>query len=136
LPFQLKLESKDPLLVILELEGQITAAEMREHLDALSDLLQQEGMMDEVLYLLIDARKVNMNFPDVIAGSKVHGTKRRGTAADPKTNGVFISHDQMVQLLRDLLAKHAPEAYTPIFSDYDEAHTYILELAAIQKKQR
>lgn len=134
MPYQLELESTDPLLVVLQLKGKITAAEMRDHLDAIETLLKSKGLHDEVLYLLIDAREVSMDFPDVIAGSKVHGTKQRGSASDPKTNGVFISRDHMVELLRDLLAKYAPEAYTPIFSDYDEAHKYILELAEVKKK--
>lgn len=133
--FRLELYSQEPTVAILELEGSITAEEITQHFDAIEDMLREVGLENDNLYLLIDARRVSMDFPNVIEGSKLHGVPRRGAAADPLTRGVFVSQDQMIQLLRDLLAKHTAEAYLPIFEDRDKAFEYIKELAAVEHKQ-
>lgn len=132
MPYTLTLVSKQPSIATLKLEGGVTVDEMEEHLIAIEKMLVDESLENEKLYLMIDATQVNMDFPSVIMGSRKHVSQRRGSASDPLTQGVFVSTNQMVQLLRDLMAK-APDSYVPIFEDGDKALQYLRDLAAVDR---
>lgn len=135
MPFDLTMHSKEPLILILDLKGTITSAEMVEHLDAIEAKLAEEGVGgEEKLYLMVDARGVVMSFIDALKGSDTHSSGRRGSSRDPNTYGMFVIDNRDVNLLRDLFRKANPNAEIPMFPNQETAIEYIRQHAGISQE--
>lgn len=126
MPFDLSLHSKEPPILVLNLKGDITSAEMIEHLDAIEATLNEANIGDDVLiYLMVDARGVVMSFIEALKGSSTHSAGRRGSSQDPNTYGMFIIDNRDIHLLRDLFRKANPNADIPMFTDRESAIDFI-----------
>lgn len=134
MPFELKVESKEPAIFVLDLSGEITSQEMLDHLDAIDGKLKEENLYEDLLYLVVDARGVVMSFIEALKGSTTHQSKQRGSSQDPKTYGMFVVDNRDIDMLRDLFRKANPNADIPMFSTTEKAVAYIHDHVQMKKQ--
>jgi len=132
MPFTLAKITDTPSLLNLDVDGQVTAMDMAEHLAALHTCINHEGWMEQHVYLIVDVRDCNMSFVDVITGAQTHGSDKRGGTTDPLTHAVFLGGGAMIQLLREFFIKISGGKDVPIVESAEEAYQYFQQHFEVQ----
>lgn len=130
--YNIKRLNREPIIILTN-ESVPDEAELREHIAAIADLMRPF----EHTYVVLDSRKVNIDFPTLIAMLKVHKEGGRGTAADPNITPVFIGSESMIRLMRDALAQQNPTGRNiPLLQSMEAALEFIRKRIAIDRETK
>ena len=130
--YSIKRLSREPI-IILTSETVPDEAALREHIAATANLLRPF----EHTYVVIDNRKINIDFATLIHLLKVHQEGGRGTIADPNITPVFVGSESMIRLMRDALAQQNHNGRNiPLLQSMEAALEFIRKRIAIDRETR
>ena len=109
---EVALVQETPPILLLDIEGIVTASDMLAHLDSIEECLHKHDLISAVIYLMVDVQKADMSFGEVIRGAQTHATARRGSSNDPLTIPMFVGTNPMILLLADLFKSKIPLFHT------------------------
>ena len=103
--FTLSITMQTPPILHLDLSGEIQRDEFETQIDALDDLIKQQGWQDKLVYLIVDARKVQTTFATVMGVASAHNKRRgqRGSASDPQLFACMIGNSALLKLVTQML---------------------------------
>lgn len=130
---EVALIQETPPILLLDIEGIVTAPDMLAHLESIEACLQEHGLMSTQIYLMVDVQKADMSFGEVIRGAQTHATARRGSSNDPLTIPMFVGTKPMIVLLAELFKSVNASVQIPLFHTREQALEFVRVHAATKE---
>ena len=92
---EVALIQETPPILLLDIEGIVTASDMLAHLDSIEECLHKHDLISAVIYLMVDVQKADMSFGEVIRGAQTHATARRWSSIP-----LFHTREQALEFVR------------------------------------
>lgn len=127
MPFTVSVVAQTPPVLLLDIVGSVTLADMNSHLDRLAAEITDQGWLETTVYLIIDVTRSDMSFLDAMQGAETHVDARRGSSNDPLTEAAFVGAGSMIKILREMFHRQATDGnFIQLFDSRNEAIAYFI----------